>query len=181
MLSVWQHERLLELSPMAFGRHLTKINVTQCNVMSMWSLRWHLTNKSVTGAPYSIKHYSLPHSWTLWRRVQWLKHAVPSWGRGRTAAAMTAQNEHWKEHQYNSNSTRVTERDYLWWTVRGSMQATTIWVGRCAALSLSVSRPRLPSYNTTTKHEPEMPSVPSVLLVGRQKEHPACKHWVTRC
>jgi len=104
MLSVWQHERLLELSPMAFGWHLTKINVTQCNVMSIWSLRWHLTNKSITGAPYSIKHYSLSHSWTLWWRVQWLKHAVPSWGRGGTAAAMTAQNEHWKEHQYNSNS-----------------------------------------------------------------------------
>jgi len=29
-----------------------------CNVMSMWSLRWHFTNKSVTGAPYSIKGYS---------------------------------------------------------------------------------------------------------------------------
>jgi len=28
------------------------------NVMSMWSLRWHFTNKSVTGAPYSIKGYS---------------------------------------------------------------------------------------------------------------------------
>jgi len=27
--------------------------------MSMWSLRWHFTNKSVTGAPYSIKSYSL--------------------------------------------------------------------------------------------------------------------------
>ena len=27
--------------------------------MSLWSLRWHFTNKSVTGAPYSIKSYSL--------------------------------------------------------------------------------------------------------------------------
>ena len=46
-----------------------------CNVMSMWSLRWHFTNKSVTGAPYSIKgySYSLSHSWTLWWRVRWLK------------------------------------------------------------------------------------------------------------
>jgi len=26
--------------------------------MSMWSLRWHFTNKPVTGAPYSIKSYS---------------------------------------------------------------------------------------------------------------------------
>ena len=40
--------------------------------MSMWSLRWHFTNKSVTGAPYSIKCYSLSHSWTLWWRVRWL-------------------------------------------------------------------------------------------------------------
>jgi len=42
--------------------------------MSMWSLRWHFTNKSVTGAPYSIKSYSLSHiSRTLWWRVRWLK------------------------------------------------------------------------------------------------------------
>ena len=47
----------------------------QCNVMSMWSLRWHFTNKSVAGAPYSIKgySYSLSHSQTLWWRVRWLK------------------------------------------------------------------------------------------------------------
>jgi len=43
--------------------------------MSMWSLRWHFTNKSVTGAFYSIKgySYSLSHSRTLWWRVRWLK------------------------------------------------------------------------------------------------------------
>ena len=41
--------------------------------MSMWSLRWHFTNKSVTGAPYSINSYSLSHSWTLRWRVWWLK------------------------------------------------------------------------------------------------------------
>ena len=43
--------------------------------MSMWSLRWHFTNKSVAGAPYSIKgySYSLSHSRTLWWRVRWLK------------------------------------------------------------------------------------------------------------
>jgi len=48
---------------------------SQCNVMSMWSSRWHFTNKSVTGAPYSIKgySYSLSHSRTLWWRVRWLK------------------------------------------------------------------------------------------------------------
>ena len=34
--------------------------------MSMWSLRWQFTNKSVAGAPYSIKgyRYSLSHSQT---------------------------------------------------------------------------------------------------------------------
>ena len=42
----------------------------------MWSLRWHFTNKSVTGAPYSIKSYSLSRSWTLWCRVRWLKVAA---------------------------------------------------------------------------------------------------------
>ena len=36
--------------------------------MSMWSLRWHFTNKSVTRARYIIRGYSLSHSWTLrWR------------------------------------------------------------------------------------------------------------------
>ena len=44
-----------------------------CNVMSMWSLRRHFTNKSVTRAPYSIKSVSLSHSRTLWWRVRWLK------------------------------------------------------------------------------------------------------------
>jgi len=39
----------------------------------MWSLRWHFTNKSVTGAPYNIKSFSLSHSWTLRWRVRWLK------------------------------------------------------------------------------------------------------------
>ena len=41
----------------------------------MWSLRWHFTNKSVAGAPYSIKRYSysLSHSRTLRWRVRWLK------------------------------------------------------------------------------------------------------------
>ena len=41
--------------------------------MSTSSLRRHFTNKSVTGAPYSIKSYSLSHSWTLWWRVRWQK------------------------------------------------------------------------------------------------------------
>ena len=58
----------------------------------MWSLRWHFTNKSVTGAPYSIKSYSLSHSRTLWWRVRWLKQWVPSWGRGGTAAIIPRSN-----------------------------------------------------------------------------------------
>jgi len=60
------------------------------NVMSMWSSRWHFTNKSVTGAAYSIRSYSLSHSWTLWWRVglRRLKHAVPSWGRGGSSAEL---------------------------------------------------------------------------------------------
>jgi len=41
--------------------------------MSMWSLRWQFTNKSVTGAPCSIISYSLSHSWTLWWKVRWPK------------------------------------------------------------------------------------------------------------
>ena len=56
--------------------------------MSMWSLRRHFTNTSVTGAPYSIESCSLSHNWTVtlrWR-VRWLKHAVRSWGRGGTSA-----------------------------------------------------------------------------------------------
>jgi len=46
--------------------------------MSMCSLRWHFTNKSVTGAPCSklSKSYSLSHSWTLWWRVRWWISAV---------------------------------------------------------------------------------------------------------
>jgi len=66
--------------------------------MSIWSLRWHFTNKSVTGAPYSIKSYSLLHSWTLRWRVRWLKHAVPSWGRGGTAAAVAQNEQTTEEH-----------------------------------------------------------------------------------
>ena len=43
--------------------------------MSMWSLRWHFTNKSVAGVPYRIKSYSysMSHSWTLRSKVGWLK------------------------------------------------------------------------------------------------------------
>jgi len=36
-----------------FGQGISLIWL--CNVMSMWSLRWHFTNRSITGTPYSIK------------------------------------------------------------------------------------------------------------------------------
>jgi len=47
--------------------------------VSMWSLRWHFTNKPIAGAPYSINSYSLSHrhSWTQWQRVRWLKQCRP--------------------------------------------------------------------------------------------------------
>jgi len=46
--------------------------------MSMWSLRWHFANRSVTGAgaPYNSS-YSLSHHWTLWWRVRWLEQWRP--------------------------------------------------------------------------------------------------------
>jgi len=46
----------------------------------------HLTdhykcNVIVTGAPYSMKSYSLSHSWTLWWRLNsTMTETVPSWG-----------------------------------------------------------------------------------------------------
>jgi len=80
--------------------------------MSMWSLRWHFTNKSVTGAPYSIKNYSLSHSWTPWWRVRWLKQCrlevaaeLQQWWR-RT-------NRRWKSIPRSSSSHRegsITQR-----------------------------------------------------------------------
>jgi len=62
--------------------------------VSMWSFRWHFTNKSVTGAPYSIKSYSLSHSWTLWSMTE----TVPSWCRGGTAAAIAQNEQTTEEH-----------------------------------------------------------------------------------
>jgi len=67
-------------------------------LMPMRSLRWHFTNKSVAGAPYSIKSYSLSHSWTVWQRVRRLKQWVPSWCRGGTAAAMAQNEQTTEEH-----------------------------------------------------------------------------------
>jgi len=44
-----------------------QLNRPAINVMSMWRLTWHFTNKSVAGAPYS----NLSHSRTLWWRVSY--------------------------------------------------------------------------------------------------------------
>jgi len=44
----------------------------------MWSLRWHFTNKSVTGAPYSIQSDTQPN--TMVKST--MTETVPSWGRG---------------------------------------------------------------------------------------------------
>ena len=82
------------LRSMALITVLLPFDVLQCKSMATWSLRWHFTNKSVTEAPYSIKSYSLSHSWTLRWRVRWLKHAVPSWGRGGTADTLQQQRWH---------------------------------------------------------------------------------------
>jgi len=58
---IW-HEHLTDLSTspvrcsyFSLGNPKKVIFQHYCNVMSMWSLRWHFTNKSVAGAPYSIK------------------------------------------------------------------------------------------------------------------------------
>jgi len=80
------------------------------------------TNKSVAGAPYSIKSYSLSHSWTLWWRVRWLKHAVPSWDRGGTAAAMTAQNEQTTEEHSKLEQQSPGRLDHPAWCV-----VWTVW------------------------------------------------------
>jgi len=34
--------------------------------MSMWSLRWHFTNRSATGAPYNIKVRGWPKQTDRW-------------------------------------------------------------------------------------------------------------------
>ena len=61
--------------------------------MSMWSLRWHFTNKSVTGAPYSIKCYS----YSLSHTAEHYGEEYDDWNsavlRSRRTAAAMAQNE----------------------------------------------------------------------------------------
>ena len=41
------------------GEHISGTTRLMLMLMPVWSLRWHFTNKSVAGAPYSTKSYSL--------------------------------------------------------------------------------------------------------------------------
>ena len=92
--------------------------------VSMWSLRWHFTNKSVTGAPYSIKSYSLSHSWTLWWRVQWLKQCrievaaelQQRWRRTnrRRKSIPRSSSSHWK----GTTTRRPSPATRRWWRWR---------------------------------------------------------------
>ena len=102
--------------------------------VSMLSLRWHLTNKSVTWAPYSIKRYSLSHSWTLWWRVRWLKQC-----RLEVTAELQQRwrrtNRRWKSIPRLSSSHRkgsITQRGAScgWYDQRrrrSSMLASLLW------------------------------------------------------
>jgi len=64
--------------------------------VSMWSLRRHFTNKSVTGAPYRIKVQSVTRLDTMVKST--MTETVPSRGRGGTAAAMTQNEQTTQEH-----------------------------------------------------------------------------------
>jgi len=110
--------------------------------MSMWSLRWHFMNKSVTGAAYkkanySIKSYSLSHSRTLWWIVRWLKHAVPSWGHGGTAAMM-AQNEQTREEHSTLEQQSLGRLDHPAWRVKHAHFAVNI----CSIMHLFTQIPK---------------------------------------
>ena len=80
--------------------------------MSMWSLRWHFTNKSVTGAPYSIKSYSLSDIMVK----STMTETVPSWGRGGSAATM-AQNEQTTEEHSTLEQQSPGRLDHPAWCV----------------------------------------------------------------
>ena len=56
------------------------------NVMSMWSLKWHFANKSVTRAPYSITvcgtdgHYGEEYDdWNIQCRLEVAEELQPRW------------------------------------------------------------------------------------------------------
>jgi len=122
------------------------------------SLRWHFTNKSVTGAAYTTKSYSLSHSWTLRWRVRWPKHAVLSSGRGGTAAAM-AQNE-------QTSPCSVCFRHLLWGnprrkklTIPPSETAAKLVCCKCfrpghTHIRLTALFPGLPGWTGTRKAKP---------------------------
>jgi len=72
-IPVTSHESRLSL------RH-HQLTQKSCKVMSMWSLRWHFTNRSFTGAPSNIKvtichtagHYSEDYD-------DWNSNVLRSW------------------------------------------------------------------------------------------------------
>ena len=112
----------------------------------MWSLRWHLTKKSLTGAHYIIKSYSLSHSWTLWWRVRWLKHA----GRGGTAAAV-AQNEQTTEEHSTLEQQSSGRLDHPVWCVMWTVWAA-YWL-RLHSGVLQAMRPRLATTATGARNK----------------------------
>jgi len=126
---------LYSQAPLQPRSAIAEVYHSECNVMSMWSLRWHFTNKSVTRALCSSKgySYSLLHSQTLRWKVRWLKYAVPSWGRGGTAAAM-AQNEQTLEEHSTLEQQSARRLDHPAWCV------VTV---RRLQLGFGCSKPRL--------------------------------------
>ena len=139
----------------------------------MWSLRWHFTNKSVAGAPYSIKgySYSLSHSWTLWWRVRWLKQCrlevvaeLQQWWR-RT-------NRRWKSIPRSSSSHRqgsITQRG----TYKETKTSATAGLG-WTIMALAVSSLQPLQSGTLSLHLSV--SVPVLILLSSPQDPllPAC-------
>ena len=91
-----------------FMEHGVYTTMSMSMLMSTWSLRWHFTNKSVIGAPYSIKSYSLSHSWTLWWRVRRLKiwkYAVMSTSKNVVVSCILCA---WPSHCWNTKKMHET-------------------------------------------------------------------------
>ena len=104
----------------------------------MWSLRLHFTNKSVTGAPYSIESYSLSHSWTLWWRVRWLRW--PKQCRLEVAAELTSRRSsswwrlrprHWPKRPGKTQASQHPRSD-----LSQNSQCLGLASGQCLGLSL---------------------------------------------
>ena len=68
------------------------LSVSLSMSLSVWSLRWHFTNRSVTGAPYSIKLQSVTQLDTMVKST--MTETVLPWGHGGTAAAMSPNHPH---------------------------------------------------------------------------------------